>query len=75
MHELIRSLRWYPTEELEELEKLKKASPSVRSGQQERLRQRVAQNYDRIQENLLRLLPVSVSEDHCGNAIMRGAFV
>ena len=56
VQELLRSLRWYPGEELE---KLDKAKSSARSVQRDKLRQYNKQNYDRMQENLLRLLPVS----------------
>ncbi|KAJ3559466.1 hypothetical protein NM688_g339 [Phlebia brevispora] len=53
--ELIESLRWYPSEELENLEK---AKSSARDVERDKLRKCTSQNYDRMQENLLRLLPL-----------------
>lgn len=55
VQELLQSLRWYPGDELE---KLDGAKSSARSVQKEKLRRYNKQNYDRMQENLLRLLPV-----------------
>ncbi|KAF7795329.1 hypothetical protein EIP86_006486 [Pleurotus ostreatoroseus] len=57
--ELIDSLKWYPTEELEKLDAAT-AKAAARNVQREQLRKSSAQNYDRMQENLLRLLPVSI---------------
>ena len=62
--ELIDSLKWYPTEELEKLDAAT-AKAAARNVQREQLRKSSAQNYDRMQENLLRLLPVRVPARCC----------
>ena len=54
--ELLQSLRWYPAEDLENLDK---ADPATKSAERERIRQFNKQNYERMEQNLLKVLPVS----------------
>ena len=55
--ELIDALQWYPAEELASLDG-KQADKAARRAQQERIRRRSTRNYEHMQENILRLLPV-----------------